>query len=69
MMIKGYTYGPLVAGERLHQRAGFWSNHLLTIEVLGGVRREGRRRRATAIADGGYPGASRVSTGWTRRVK
>ncbi|MCP2311120.1 hypothetical protein [Kitasatospora paracochleata] len=29
MLIKGYDYGPLVAGERLLERAGFWSNHLL----------------------------------------
>ncbi|MFG2820826.1 hypothetical protein ACGFX4_15520 [Kitasatospora sp. NPDC048365] len=28
MLIKGYDYGPLVAGERLLERAGFWSNHL-----------------------------------------
>ncbi|GAA2747022.1 hypothetical protein GCM10010440_41160 [Kitasatospora cinereorecta] len=29
VLIKGYDYGPLVAGERLLERAGFWSNHLL----------------------------------------
>ncbi|MFD8596635.1 hypothetical protein ACFV1L_16700 [Kitasatospora sp. NPDC059646] len=29
MLIKGYGPGPLVEGERLLGRAGFWSNHLL----------------------------------------
>ncbi len=31
MLIKGYDFGPLVAGEWLLERAGFWSNHLLTM--------------------------------------
>ncbi|WP_208615454.1 hypothetical protein [Streptomyces rubellomurinus] len=31
MLIKGYDYGPLVAGERLLQCAGFWSSHLLAM--------------------------------------
>ncbi|WP_194235745.1 hypothetical protein [Streptomyces sp. CB01881] len=31
MLIKGYDYGPLVAGEWLLGRAGFWSNHLLAV--------------------------------------
>ncbi|MFF2073283.1 hypothetical protein ACFVXG_00835 [Kitasatospora sp. NPDC058162] len=31
MLIKGYDYGPLVAGEWLLQRAGFWSSHLLAM--------------------------------------
>ncbi|MFC1403558.1 MULTISPECIES: TetR/AcrR family transcriptional regulator [Streptacidiphilus] len=31
MLIKGYDYGPLVAGEWLLERAGFWSNHLLAM--------------------------------------
>ncbi|MFD8481514.1 hypothetical protein [Kitasatospora sp. NPDC059673] len=29
VLIKGYGLGPLVVGERLLERAGFWSNHLL----------------------------------------
>lgn len=31
VLIKGYDYGPLVAGEWLLERAGFWSNHLLAM--------------------------------------
>ncbi|WP_432246692.1 hypothetical protein ACRAR1_00365 [Streptomyces sanyensis] len=31
MLIKGYDHAPLVAGEWLLERAGFWSNHLLTM--------------------------------------
>ncbi|MFD7643450.1 hypothetical protein ACFV4P_22665 [Kitasatospora sp. NPDC059795] len=31
MLIKGYDYGPLVAGDGLLERAGFWSNHLLAM--------------------------------------
>ncbi|MER8185230.1 hypothetical protein [Kitasatospora sp. NPDC094015] len=31
MLIKGYDLGPLVAGEWLLERAGFWSNHLLAM--------------------------------------
>ncbi len=31
MLIKGYDYGPLVAGEWLLERSGFWSNHLLAM--------------------------------------
>lgn len=31
VLIKGYGYGPLVAGEWLLERAGFWSNHLLAM--------------------------------------
>ncbi|MFJ8045453.1 hypothetical protein ACIRBX_33595 [Kitasatospora sp. NPDC096147] len=42
MQIKGYDYGPLVAGERLLERAGFWSNHLLAAyrSTAGGTRPE-----------------------------
>jgi hypothetical protein len=29
MLIKGYEYGPLVPGEGLLDRPGFWANHLL----------------------------------------
>jgi hypothetical protein len=29
MLIKGYEYGPLVPGEVLLDRPGFWANHLL----------------------------------------
>ncbi|WP_277622446.1 hypothetical protein [Streptomyces sp. CB03238] len=29
MLIKGYDDGPLVAGEPLLTRPGFWSNYLL----------------------------------------
>ncbi|MFE1362768.1 hypothetical protein ACFW84_00790 [Streptomyces anulatus] len=31
MLIKGYLDGPLVAGESLLDRPGFWSNHLLAM--------------------------------------
>ena len=31
MLIKGYDDGPLVAGESLLARPGFWSNHLLAM--------------------------------------
>ncbi|MFD7731022.1 hypothetical protein ACFV6F_11645 [Kitasatospora phosalacinea] len=31
MLIKGYDCGPLVAGEWLLERPGFWSNHLLAV--------------------------------------
>ncbi|WP_353946908.1 hypothetical protein ABII15_38315 [Streptomyces sp. HUAS MG91] len=31
MLIKGYDEGPLVAGESLLARLGFWSNHLLVL--------------------------------------
>ncbi|MFJ5234649.1 hypothetical protein ACIQBJ_32725 [Kitasatospora sp. NPDC088391] len=31
MLIDGYDYGPLAAGEGLLERAGFWSNHLLAM--------------------------------------
>ncbi|KDN88072.1 hypothetical protein [Kitasatospora cheerisanensis] len=31
MLIKGYDLGPLVEGEWLLDRAGFWPNHLLTM--------------------------------------
>ncbi|MFF8729513.1 hypothetical protein ACF073_23900 [Streptomyces sp. NPDC015171] len=31
MLIEGYDFGPLVEGERLLERAGFWSNHLLAM--------------------------------------
>ncbi|MFI1249047.1 hypothetical protein ACH4TY_20485 [Streptomyces anulatus] len=31
MLIKGYRDGPLVAGESLLARPGFWSNHLLAL--------------------------------------
>ncbi|MGW4380466.1 hypothetical protein [Kitasatospora sp. NPDC004531] len=31
MLIKGYNHGPLVAGEPLLERAGFWPNHLLAM--------------------------------------
>ncbi|MCF2529983.1 hypothetical protein [Yinghuangia soli] len=31
MLIKGYGAGPLVAGEDLVDRAGFWANHLLSM--------------------------------------
>ncbi|MGW0831487.1 hypothetical protein [Streptomyces prunicolor] len=31
MLIKGYDDGPLVAGETLLARPGFWSNHLLAM--------------------------------------
>ncbi|WP_441248235.1 hypothetical protein [Kitasatospora sp. McL0602] len=31
MLIKGYDYGTPVAGERLLERAGLWSNHLLAV--------------------------------------
>ncbi|MFE6040220.1 hypothetical protein [Streptomyces sp. NPDC056452] len=33
MLIKGYDYGPLVAGESLPARPGFWSNYLLAMCV------------------------------------
>ncbi|MFC8720932.1 hypothetical protein [Kitasatospora sp. NPDC057198] len=40
MLIKGYDFGPLVEGERLLGRAGFWSNHLLAMcrSAAGGAR-------------------------------
>lgn len=31
MLIKGYGHGPVVAGESLVERRGFWANHLLTM--------------------------------------
>jgi hypothetical protein len=31
VLIKGYEDGPLVAGESLLARPGFWSNHLLAM--------------------------------------
>lgn len=31
MLIKGYDDGPLVAGEALLDRPGFWSNHLMPV--------------------------------------
>ncbi|MDQ0990528.1 hypothetical protein QFZ74_001756 [Streptomyces sp. V3I7] len=31
MRIKGYDHGPLVAGEPLLDRPGFWSNYLLAM--------------------------------------
>ncbi|MFG3039297.1 hypothetical protein ACGFYZ_20615 [Streptomyces sp. NPDC048330] len=36
MLIKGYDVGPLVAGESLLARPGFWSNHLLALCSDGG---------------------------------
>ncbi|GAA0274364.1 hypothetical protein GCM10010302_10000 [Streptomyces polychromogenes] len=36
MLIKGYDAGPLVPGESLPARPGFWSNHLLPMCGLGG---------------------------------
>lgn len=40
MLIKGYDDGPLVAGEALMDRPGFWSNYLMP--VCGGGARPGR---------------------------
>ncbi|MFD9286829.1 hypothetical protein ACFWBV_00605 [Streptomyces sp. NPDC060030] len=31
MLIEGYDHAPLVAGERLLSRPGFWSNHLMAM--------------------------------------
>ncbi|MFI1440509.1 hypothetical protein [Streptomyces fructofermentans] len=31
MLIKGYDYGPLLAGEPLMARPGFWSNYLMSM--------------------------------------
>lgn len=40
MLIKGYDEGPLVAGEPLLTRPGFWSSHLMTSGGVGtGVER------------------------------
>ncbi|MGW4285495.1 hypothetical protein ACWEIK_00950 [Streptomyces sp. NPDC004673] len=36
MLIKGYDVGPLVAGESLLARSGFWSNYLLAMCSDGG---------------------------------
>ncbi|MGW6713417.1 hypothetical protein ACWF9X_02395 [Streptomyces globisporus] len=36
MLIKGYDVGPLVAGESLLARPGFWSNYLLAMCSGGG---------------------------------
>ncbi|MFD6465257.1 hypothetical protein ACFWB1_04460 [Streptomyces goshikiensis] len=36
MLIKGYDVGPLVAGESLSARPGFWSNYLLSMCSAGG---------------------------------
>ncbi|WP_327250257.1 hypothetical protein [Streptomyces sp. NBC_01244] len=36
MLIKGYDVGPLVAGESLLARLGFWSNYLLSMCSDGG---------------------------------
>ncbi|MFJ3766231.1 hypothetical protein ACWEPZ_15125 [Streptomyces sp. NPDC004288] len=36
MLIKGYDVGPLVAGESLLARPGFWSNYLLSMCSDGG---------------------------------
>ncbi|MFH8837262.1 hypothetical protein [Streptomyces sp. NPDC017868] len=36
MLIKGYDVGPLVAGESLLARPGFWSNYLLAMCSNGG---------------------------------
>ncbi|WP_024761001.1 hypothetical protein [Streptomyces exfoliatus] len=36
MLIKGYGVGPLVPGESLLARPGFWSNHLLALCSDGG---------------------------------
>ncbi|MFE7583005.1 hypothetical protein ACFU5Y_15810 [Streptomyces gardneri] len=36
MLIKGYDVGPLVAGESLLARPGFWSNYLLAMCSDGG---------------------------------
>ncbi|MER6773691.1 hypothetical protein ABT389_28630 [Streptomyces bacillaris] len=35
MLIKGYDVGPLVAGESLPARPGFWSNYLLSMCSAG----------------------------------
>ncbi|MFF7082695.1 hypothetical protein [Streptomyces lavendulae] len=36
MLIKGYDVGPLVPGESLLVRPGFWSNYLLAMQRWGG---------------------------------
>ncbi|MFJ5952247.1 hypothetical protein [Streptomyces noursei] len=36
MLIKGYDFGPLVPGESLLARPGFWSNYLLSMCSDGG---------------------------------
>ncbi|MFF0431731.1 hypothetical protein ACFYU9_05830 [Streptomyces sp. NPDC004327] len=36
MLIEGYDVGPLVAGESLPARPGFWSNYLLAMCSDGG---------------------------------